>query len=208
MRCNRLSLESRFKRFVYTEDIRKLQAAGQPKNTKKDTSWSVGAYNAWRVNRNQSATPSPGVGEVPILSSEISTADLNYWLSHFVLEVNRVDGSPYPAVTIKHLCVGIQRFLREECDRPEISLFDGLEFVSFRKTLDARMKEVNRLGIGTHKKQAQPLSTDEEAKFWDQHVFNWISGKGLSNALYFYTSKFQFLILCLNFLGILQTIFF
>ena len=126
---------------------------------------------------------------VPSLSPTIPCEVLDYWLQRFVLEIKRKDGSPYPANSLKHLCAGIQRHMRDVLNRPDVSMFEGIEFHQFRKTLDGKMKELNKLGIGTHTKQAQPLTRDHEEVFWDKGIFNYVESKALQNAIYFYTSK-------------------
>ena len=39
-------------------------------------------------------------------------------------------------------------------------------FGNFRVTLDAKMKRLHRLGLGTSSKQAEPITPDEEALLW------------------------------------------
>ena len=89
---------------------------------------------------------------------------MQYWLSCFVLEVQKKDGSIYPANTLHHLCCGVMWYLRE-CGRHELDLFKDPAFTEFRDTLDAEMKRIQSLGIGTKKRQAEPL-TDEEEMLW------------------------------------------
>ena len=51
------------------------------------------------------------------------------------------------------------------------------------------MKELNKTGVHLHKRQAEPLTPEHENTLWETGVFNFISGCGLQNAVYFYTSK-------------------
>ena len=128
-------------------------------------------------------------GTVPLLSESMRLDTLDHWLQRFEKEAKRKDSSPYLAITLKHLCAGIQQHMRDVFNQTEVSIFDGPDFHGFRKTLDARMKELNKEGIKTHPKQAQPLTKEQEAVFWDKEVFNWIDSKALQHAMYFYTSK-------------------
>ena len=141
------------------------------------------------TNRNLYNRSSSLAKVVPDLTEDLSEERINYWLMRFIMEVNRKDGSPYPAVTLKHLCVGLQRYFRDVVGRPEINLFDGINFASFRKTLDSKMKDLNRKGIHLHKKQAQPLTLEDEHTLWEKGVFASDTAHGLFNAIYFYTSK-------------------
>ena len=171
--------------------LENLHEHGKAKNTKKDTMWSVGVFSTWRLSRmlNIEGKPIEYSPNIPELNKDIKMEDLDFWLARFVCEVNRVDGSPYPATSLKHICAGIQRHLRENCNRFDIALFDSPCFGKFRQALDGRMKQLNKQGVRTHKKQAEVFSIEDEQKFWESGVFNWTSSKGLFNAIYFYTSK-------------------
>ena len=180
---------SRFSSPVSDVEVESLQKRGVPKNTSKDTAWSYKVFKDWQEHRNADIPLGDHAKRVPDLSSDLSEDKLNFWLIRFVMEANRKDGTPYPAITLKHLCIGIQRYLRTVCNRPEISLFDSPTFAAFRRTLDSKMKELNKMGVHLHKKQAEPLTHEHENILWETGVFNLISGRGLQNAVYFYTSK-------------------
>lgn len=190
---------SRFGRIVGEADIERVQKSGKAKNTIKDTAWSIKVWNDWRLYRNDLTVKNPssypagcsskGFDLVPEIKADISHKHLNYWLSRFVLEINRQDGSPYPATTLKHLCGGIQRYLRDECRRDDVSLFEGVEYGDFRKTLDAQMKHLNVGGLGTHPKQAEPVQLEHEEILWDKGVFSTETAFGYHRIMYFYNSK-------------------
>ena len=84
-------------------------------------------------------------------------------LSLFVHEVRRKDGNEYPPNSLLNIVSGIQRHLREN-GRPSISFYEKSSptFDRLRKSLDAKMKELTRRGVGCHKRQAQPISSDME----------------------------------------------
>ena len=190
------STSSRFSSPVSEADVEELQKLGVPRNTNRDTAWSVKVYTDWQNHRNAGLGKTDYSKRVPALNENITEERLNFWLIRFVMEVNRKDGTPYPAVTLKHLCIGLQRHLRTKCNRAEISLFESPKFAAFRRTLDSKMKELNKKGIHLHKKQAQPLTPDHESVLWDRGVFNLSSGRGVQNAVYFYTSKIYGLRAC------------
>ena len=164
-----------------------LEKEGIPRNTDRSTAWGVNAYKAWQKHRNAGVTDPSKL--VPDLNSDVSEERLNFWLIRFIMEINRKDGSPYPAYTIKLLCAAIQRHLRTACNRPEISLFESPKFAAFKRIMDSKMKRHNKQGIHLHKKQAQPLTPDHESILWEKGVFNLLTGRGVQNAVYFYTSK-------------------
>jgi hypothetical protein len=95
-----------------------------------------------------------------------TSAQLDYWISKFILEVRRRDGQPYPPNSIYQLCCGLLRWIRDT--KPSLNLFTDAEFTSFRKTLDAEMKRLRSIGIGVQQKRAEPISEGEENQLWDK----------------------------------------
>ena len=97
--------------------------------------------------------------------------ELNYWLSKFVVEVRKKkDPSTfYPPNTLYQLCCGIQRYTRDN-GRPELNFFTDTSFKHFQDCLDAEMKRLIAMGIGSNVKEAQAFSEDEENKLWKRVV--------------------------------------
>ena len=62
-------------------------------------------------------------------------------------------------------------------------------FGSFRVTLDAEMKRLHGLGLGTCSKQAEPITPDEEALLWTSGQFGTNNGSVLLNTVYYYNCK-------------------
>ncbi|CAG2239147.1 unnamed protein product [Mytilus edulis] len=112
-------------------------------------------------------------------------------MAHFIQECRRVDTSPYPPNSLVQLASGIQRYLRTDCNRNDVSLFekDSSTFAFFRKCLDSRMKELTNNGIGTNVKRADPILTTDEEAMWDSGVFNCNTSNGLTNIVFFYNCK-------------------
>ena len=69
-----------------------------------------------------------------------------------MLEVQKKDGSVYPANTLHHLCCGVMRHL-QEYGRHELDIFKDPAFAEFQATLDAEMKRIQLLGIRSKKKK-------------------------------------------------------
>ena len=86
-------------------------------------------------------------------------------MSRFVLEVRRQDGQHYPPNTLHQLCCGVMRYVREV--KPDLDIFKDQQFSDFRRTLDAEMKRLRSLGIGTTTKQAEPITDAEEQRLFD-----------------------------------------
>ena len=101
----------------------------------------------------------------PKSDEEVERARKAYWMSRFVLEIRKKDGTEYPPNTLHHICCGILRHLRES-RRVEIDFFEDVAFAEFRTTLDGEMKRLQSLGIGAKKRQAEPLTEEEEEQLW------------------------------------------
>ena len=167
-----------------------MKEEGKCKNTVKATSWAVNVFSEWREARNnQPVIPGERFTVVPPLTAFITDEQLDFWLSRFVVEVCKTDGLPYPGSSLKLLVAGIQRHLREECNKTGLSLFDDAQFGHFRSVLDGRMKLLSREGVGILRKQAEPLSVAQEEELWEKGVFNTHTSRGLQNIVYFYNCK-------------------
>lgn len=71
------------------------------------------------------------------------------------------NGTEYSPETLHHLCCGIMRFL---CWNgwPSIDFFANAEFMNFRAILDGEMKRLQAQEVGSKRKQAEPLTEQEE----------------------------------------------
>ena len=144
-----------------------------PHNTRKSTTWG---YNIWR-----------GWCKARLIDENIEDMDdkqIDSLLSLFVHEVRRQDGNEYPPNSLVNIVSGIQRHLREN-GHPTISFYDKScpKFDRLRKSLDAKMKELTRRGIGSQKRQAQPM------ELWGKKVFNLDTAEGLTNVVFWYSCK-------------------
>ena len=91
--------------------------------------------------------------------SAITASELQYWLTRFITEVRKKNGVEYPPNTLLHICTGIIRYLRNN-GHPSMKIFKDEIFAEFRVTLDAEMKRLTAIGLGSKKRQAEPLSED------------------------------------------------
>ena len=66
-----------------------------PQNTTENTDWALRVFQEWQKQRDGDQYPSD-------LLERPSAERLNYWLSHFVIECQRVDGQPDTSSTLYH----------------------------------------------------------------------------------------------------------
>jgi len=169
----------RFGRSLTVEEIDRAIRDRVPEKTRRSTQWAMSVFRAWCEVRGVCAKV-----------EALSVKELSELLPCFIMEARRQDGSPYPPNTLVVLIAGIQRHLRED-GRPELAILreDEPMFARTRAALDARMKSLTRQGIGTTRKQAEPLSVEQENQLWEKGVFSLTCGWGLTYALFWYNCK-------------------
>ena len=124
----------------------------------------MNVWKEWATYRKQLNS-----ADCPPYILTMSPAELDKWLSRFVLEVRRRDGNVYPPNTLYQLCCGLLRHIRE-CE-PSLDIFKDPKFVSFQKTLDAEMKRLKKTpGSRKAPKRAEPISDSEEDMLWRKGV--------------------------------------
>lgn len=131
------------------EQLQQRRIEWIPVKTRKQNSWAMSCYVEWAEWRNTQAETLLGDGGlVPATLGNQSLYSMDYWLSRFIIEWRRKDGSPYPPNTLYNIAASIQRTLREVHGRSDVNMF-GLKdthFAEFRKQLDSRMKELTNQG--------------------------------------------------------------
>lgn len=163
-------VEQRFGCPVTEDEILKKIDGAIPRSTKKTTTWSVKVWNSWRESRLKSVETA-----APPLLDNITNAELNHWLSRFLLECRNQQGEYYTGTTLYSLCAGVQRFIREErakvsSQKDHLDIYSDPKFAYFRSVLNSILKELHQKGIGTSKKQAEVVSTEMEEQLWEQGI--------------------------------------
>ena len=168
----------RFAALVNDEEIQKRRTESVPKNTAQDTLYCTRVWQEWGNHHGTAHSTA-----IPPLSA-ITPAQLQYWLTRFVLEVRKKDGTEYPPQIVHHLCSGILRYIRQN-GQPSLDIFKDPLFTEFRSTLDAEMKRLQQLGIGSKKRQAEPLTEEEEELLWRNGLLGDHSPQALLNTMVF-----------------------
>ena len=68
---------------------------------------------------------------------------------------------------------------------PDIDFFKDPEFADLKSSLDAEMKKIQSSGKGSIKKQAEPLSLEEEELLWEKKLLGDHSPETLLNTIVF-----------------------
>lgn len=74
--------------------------------------------------------------------------------------------------------------IRHNCGQPETDLFKDPTFSDFH-SLDAEMKRLQFAGIGSVKKQGEPLTKEEEEQLWKKKILGDHSSTALLNTVMF-----------------------
>ena len=148
------------------EEVIQARESAIPSKTRQDTAYCVRLWDAWANFRNQRpGTSSSYVPSLPNIADNPSA--LQYWLSRFCLEARKKDGSEFPPDTLHHLICGLMRHIRLN-GNPSLDVFNDQDFAQFRQTLDSEMKRLQKLGLGSSRKQAEPLTESEEEILWQK----------------------------------------
>ena len=160
------------------QDIQQARLGAIPKKTQSDTKYCIGMWNEWRYHRYMNYHDS--IPEITV----ISWPELATLLSKFVLEVRKKNGDEFPPNTLLHIVSGLQRYLRLN-GQPEIDFFKLPDFAGFRADLDAEMKRLQRSGLGSKRRQAEPLTIDEEELLWTKGLLGSNSPQTLVDTIFF-----------------------
>ena len=98
-------------------------------------------------------------------------------------EVRKQNGDPYLSETLYHIVCGLMRQLR--ADKPEVDFSNYKEFAETRMILDSEMKRLQREGIRTKGRKAEPLSPEEEELLWKKDVLDDHNPEALLNTIFY-----------------------
>ena len=182
----------RFERIAASPEFASSSKQYIPPNTEANTQWAVRTFDAWRTWRS---TAKP---EDPVPEDILSCADAGVpskWLSLFVLEARKLDGSKYPSNTLSMLLSGLKHYMvRSNPDTPNFLDENDPKFSGLRETRDTVSRRLREEGVGTSVKHTAVISHDEESALWESGVIGVHNPKSLLNAVFFLNGK----VLCLR----------
>jgi len=171
-----------------TDDkVVEARKSGIPIKTQKNTEWCFSIWEEWRQYRNKATYA--GIAPIELLDK----SQLNYWLSRFILEVRKKPqgkkkgdaGIEFPPNTLYHICCGLQRYLR--CNgKPDTDFANDTALAEFKSSLDAEMKRLQSLGIGSQQKQAETLTQEDVEIFWEKKLLGDATPQSLLDTIVFF----------------------
>ena len=123
------------------EELDHLSKACVPKNTESSTRWALRNFRSWMSDRNRcNAEKCP--------ESLLEDTDV------FVAETRKVNGEPYPPMSIHLLLSGLQRHMRniDQTRAPNIFAKRDALFQTLHQTLDSVYKKLRASGVGSQKR--------------------------------------------------------
>ena len=161
---------------------------------KAQASSHVGELTVWALERNSLPLEQRKADDftvVPEYDTLYTLCDLKlcFWLSKFVHEIKKKDGSEYPLNTLDQICAGLQRASREN-GLPELKMFRNPRYKLFQDSIDSRMKALTRTGLGVNVKQAKPISGDEEEILWSKGLLGEDDPRTLVTTLVYLFGKY------------------
>ena len=176
------SKRRRFGTPVTNEEVENAKRAAVPPKTWQDTQYCVRMFSAWRESRvEETGTVIP-----PLI--ELTEEDLAHWMTRFILEIRKKDGSPFLSDSLTHIVSGIMRHLR--CNgKPSLDFYKDPAFSEFRRSLDAEMKRLKSSGESCKKKQAEPI-TEEEEMLWKMKLLGDHNPQALSDTMVYFNGLY------------------
>ena len=165
-----------------TKAVKAAMFNSVPQKTRVQTNWTVKVWTEWALTRNARLLPD----ERPFSTRfrDLSISEINFWLSRFVLVIRKKNGEQYPPNSLYQLICGLQRNLREN-GRADVKLFDDPALHGFRSTLDGEMKHLNATGNYVNKRQAEPITPEQENHLWEMGLLGDHNAKVLLNTMVF-----------------------
>ena len=114
---------------------------------------------------------------------EIPPADLDRYLSKFLVSVRKKSGDEYERTTLRGFIASVDSYLKKF--RYSESVITDQNFANTRAVLKSKQKQLKRLGKGNRPQEAAPLTDDEITALFISNVMGIHSPEALVNILWF-----------------------
>jgi hypothetical protein len=160
-------VSTRFGTPVSDADLTSFMDKDIPETTRKTVMWAVNLFEVWRKQRNGRLLKQSVASCVDLISSDLvhlPDKQLQTALARFIVEVRKVDGSPYPPKTVRQLILLLQMHLNNH-HRP-VHLLSDPKFSSLQNVVDRLMKKRAEEGLGLQTRRAEVISVQKEDHLW------------------------------------------
>ena len=160
-------------RFVHhsEDDIQCFVDTEANTNTKKKTTIDIALVELFLANEGETRD-----------IQEIPSADLDRYLSKFLVSVRKKSGDEYEPTTLRGFIASVDRYLKNF--RYSESVITGQSFANTRDVLKSKQKQLKRLGKGNRPQEAAPLTDDEITVLFTSNVMGIHSPDALVNILW------------------------
>jgi len=172
--------------FITDQDKEELSERHVPKNTEATTKWALANFNAWRQGRNEAFACDPNQ-QVPsdLLQFTDDSERLCKWLTLYVAETRKQNGSRYPSKTIYSLLTGLLQHARAQCPRyPNFLNTDDATFQPLHNALDNLFRNLRKDGVDSESKSAEVFTKAEEGQLWERGILGTHNPKALLRAVF------------------------
>ncbi len=166
------------------ETIQTMKNESVPLATVRRNKWSLNLYKEWQNQRNKHLLPGESyTDELKIQFRDIKrTEAIDYWVSKFILEVRKRDGTRYPRDSLVSIIAGLNANIKENIG--PVNIFKDINFSKTQESLDLSMKLSTSEGVEINEKQAEIISFEDEEKLWT-HAFGDNDPQKLQDTLFY-----------------------
>ena len=151
---------------------------------------SLSTFLSWRDKRNEHFREEADK-QVPVgLLASTDHVILGKWLSLFVAEVRKKDGTEYPPKTMYILLAGILRHMRLQNPAcPNFLDMEDLSFAPFHNALDNVLRDLRARGVGSESQETEAFSKEEEERLWSSGTLGDDNPRSLLHAVFYLNGK-------------------
>ena len=112
---------------------------------------------------------------------DLSGEDMNFAISHFILEIRKKSGAEYPAETLYDIVICLQLYMA--MNGKVVKILDEVKCGQIHNTLDNHMKELSHRGYVKPRVQACIITIEEEELLWKSGILGSDTPKQLVETL-------------------------
>ena len=112
---------------------------------------------------------------------DIPAAELNEFISEFIISVRTKDGNEYEPTSLRSLMASFERHLKKK--GYSASIINDLVFEKTRKVLQSKQKQLKKQGKGNKPKASVALTTEELKILYEKGLLGMCSPEALLNTL-------------------------